>query len=315
MLSAFGLFRRLSQQIFAGGKRTKKLIVQIVPVGENYQRGIGHRGVLDDFAGIERHREALAAALRMPHHARTAVSFDGCGVQRAFDSLVDGMELVIARDLLLGLLAVVLKHDEAAHQIEETLFLEYAAKQDLHLERAGRANLVSLDGPPRHEAFPTGRERAQTCFDSVGDHEQFVVREEARNVVLVCLKLIEGVADRGVLIGQILQFDHRKREAIDENDHVRATVPAVLFNRELIDCDPVVVRGRIAIEQPRVIVNDSVRPAVFHGHAVRQEGVEAAVVFDKAWTLCSQELSDGFVECVGWNFWINSGERLAQTLE
>ena len=58
-----------------GNSSTNSKQVQIVAVGQDHQRRIGQRRVLDHPAGKEEHGQALAAALGMPHDAGPAVGF------------------------------------------------------------------------------------------------------------------------------------------------------------------------------------------------------------------------------------------------
>ena len=57
---AICLYGSLSNQIAAHRERGKQLIVQIVPVGQYHQRGIGHRRVLDQLSSVKRHQQALS---------------------------------------------------------------------------------------------------------------------------------------------------------------------------------------------------------------------------------------------------------------
>ena len=77
VVAALGLHRRLAQQLLAAGEGAEELVVQVVAVGEDDQRGIRHLRLLDELAGVEGHREALAAALRVPDDADAVVAGDG----------------------------------------------------------------------------------------------------------------------------------------------------------------------------------------------------------------------------------------------
>ena len=55
-------------------KVREQLVVEIVAVGQHDQRWVLHRRVLDDLAGVERHQQALAGALRVPDDADLAVA-------------------------------------------------------------------------------------------------------------------------------------------------------------------------------------------------------------------------------------------------
>ena len=51
----------------------EELVVEVVAIGEHHQGGVGHRRMAHDAGGIEEHREALATALGVPHHAALAL--------------------------------------------------------------------------------------------------------------------------------------------------------------------------------------------------------------------------------------------------
>jgi hypothetical protein len=71
MVAVVGLHRLLPQQLFGSGEGVEELVVEIVAVGDDDDGGVVER--LDDFSGVEDHREGLAAALGVPDDARFAV--------------------------------------------------------------------------------------------------------------------------------------------------------------------------------------------------------------------------------------------------
>ena len=75
-----GLYRVLPQQIPAAGEGAEQLVVEVVAVGEDDDGRVLHRRVQDDAAGVERHRQALAGALRVPDHADPAVAEVAAGL-------------------------------------------------------------------------------------------------------------------------------------------------------------------------------------------------------------------------------------------
>ncbi len=66
----------------AAREGAEELVVQVVAVGEDDERRVLHRRLLDELAGVEGHREALAAALRVPDDADAAVAL-GDGARRS----------------------------------------------------------------------------------------------------------------------------------------------------------------------------------------------------------------------------------------
>ena len=106
---------------------------------------------------------------------------------------------------------------------------------------------------------------------AIGDHQQFVVEEQAADLLLVGLELVVGAPDRRVLVHGVLEFDNRQRQPIDEDKNIRPTLVPALDDRELVDGQPIVVLGCAEIHQPDVIPGDAaVRAAVLDLHAVAE---------------------------------------------
>ncbi|OPZ80548.1 MAG: hypothetical protein BWY76_03326 [bacterium ADurb.Bin429] len=114
--AALRLYRCLPQQRLTAAEGAKELVVQVVAVGDDHQRGVFHRRVADDFPGEERHRQAFAAPLGVPHHADAPVAMRGGGVQRAGDGFFRRVVLVVRGHFLLHRRAVVLKDGVVAQQ-------------------------------------------------------------------------------------------------------------------------------------------------------------------------------------------------------
>ena len=64
----------LPQQILTARERAEELVVKVVAIGEDDERRILHRRLVDDAPGVERHRQALARALRVPDDADAPVA-------------------------------------------------------------------------------------------------------------------------------------------------------------------------------------------------------------------------------------------------
>src|SRR2546426_1175284 len=74
------------------------------------------------------------------------------GSQRLLDGDVHGVELVVPSHLLGEAPAAdVLKHDEVAHEIEETAVVEHPFQDHLELREKARCDLPPCDGAPRLE--------------------------------------------------------------------------------------------------------------------------------------------------------------------
>ena len=262
-----GLHRRLAQQIATAREGAEELIVEVVAVGEHDDGRIRHRRVQDDAPGIEGHRQALARALRVPDHADAPVARLAArplprlvaprpfgdparrcrpsGAQRLFHRHVDRMELVVAGHLLDELAAArVLEDDEVAQQVEEAPLLEHTLQHDLQLGHVRRRVLAPGDRAPGLEPLLARAERADARLHAVGGDQRRVGREQRRDLRLVGLKLLEGRPDRRVLVGGVLQLDHRQRQPVDEQHHVRPARVLPFRHGELVDGQPVVVVRR-----------------------------------------------------------------------
>ena len=76
MLPALCLLRCLpQQQLGTGNKRTKKLIIQIIPVRQHYNGRIMKFRIADDAARIEHHGQTLPAALGMLYYPNLSAVF------------------------------------------------------------------------------------------------------------------------------------------------------------------------------------------------------------------------------------------------
>ena len=128
---------------------------------------------------------------------------------------------MIARQLLHDLFAVILKHDEVADQVQQAVLVEHTFEQRFQLQRTRRHKLLARDGAPRHEPLPIRRDRAEPRFVAVGNHQQRVGVEQRRDLRLVSLELVERLADGGLFIRNVFEFQHRQRDAVDEHHHVR----------------------------------------------------------------------------------------------
>ncbi len=154
-LAVGGLHGRLAEELEAALELAEELVVEVVAVGQDHQRRVLHRRVADHPGGVEQHREALAAALGVPDHARATVArlatmrvgrgAHAAGAHRLVHRGVDRVELVVARDDLVdgAAVRVLLEDDEVLEQVEEALRREHAAQQHLQLQGGLRCVLPS----------------------------------------------------------------------------------------------------------------------------------------------------------------------------
>ena len=182
VLAALGLGGLLAQKLVTTGEGAKELVVQVIPVGEHNQRRVLHRRLQHQPPGVERHRQRLPRALRMPYHTNPSVSRGAprLGLReiaaasflqnqlahtarphRFRHRCVYCVELVVTRHLLYHRRAVILEHDEMPHQVQEAALLEYPAQEHLQLRNRGRRHRLTLNRAPRHDVCPRAFLRAQ----------------------------------------------------------------------------------------------------------------------------------------------------------
>ena len=198
--------------------------------------------------------------------------------QRLGDGGFDGVELVVAGDLLRECAAVVLEDDEVADQGEKSRLLEHALDQHLELGVENRREFLAGNGAPRLEPLVACSDGADPRFETIGDDEDRVAREQHWQFHLVGLQLVVSRVDCGGFVRRVLQFDDRKRQAIDEDDDIRAARVLVLLNGELVDHKPVVRVGLVEIQNANLrSPNVAGLVAVLDRHTVDEHSLEAAV--------------------------------------
>ncbi|EXI72987.1 MAG: hypothetical protein AW07_02919 [Candidatus Accumulibacter sp. SK-11] len=331
-----GLHRRLAQQVAAAREGAEELVVEVVAVGEHDQRRVLHRRLADDSSGVERHRQAFARALRVPHHAHAPVAglaarLSTClvaalprlqllrcalqlrGAQRLADRDLHRVELVVAGHLLDDATTVVLKDDEVAQQIEKAPRRTQARDHHLQLGQVRIGQGLARDRAPGLEPLAPGTERAHPRLHAVGDREQRVRREQRRHPGLVGLELLEGAPDRGVLGGGILQFQHGERQAVDEQQHIRPPRVLVLDDAELVHRQPVVACRVVEVDHPCLrATNAAAGVAVLDRHAIDQQAVQRAVAHDGVDAFRPRQLAEGIVQRLGRQCRVEPRERIVQ---
>ena len=83
-------------------------------------------------------------------------------------------------------------------------------------------------------------QRPHPCLDAVADHQHYIGREQVRDVLLLGLELVECCPHVGLLIGRVLQFDHRQGQTVDVDHDIRAAVVLAALDRQLVHHQPVV---------------------------------------------------------------------------
>src|SRR2546428_34774 len=149
------------------------------------------------------------------------------------------------------------------------------------LGQAGRGVVAASDRAPGLEPLSAGAERADAGLHAVRDDQRDVGREERGNLRLVGLELLEGGPDRGVLVGRVLQLDHRQRQTVHEEDDVRAAGVLPLGDGELVDRQPVVVVWLVEVDRPRLRTGDrAIIAAVLDCDAIGEHPGQGAIAVD-----------------------------------
>ncbi len=322
--AALGLDRRLAQQVLIQREVVEELVIQVVAVGQHHDGGVLHQGVLDDLARVERHGQALARALRVPHHANAPVAGMArqpllrpahpvqaahlphpvrlrrgrARAQRLLNGCVDRVILVVPRHLLdQHAVAGVLEDDEIADQVEEARRIEDPLDHHLELAEVLVVQRRAADRPPRHEALAVRGQAADACVNPVGDDQRLVEGEQGLDLLLVGLELVEGRPDGGLLVRRVLQLHHRQRQAVHEEHHVRAALVAPLHHGELVHRQPVVVSGLIVIQHAhQVAAERAVGPEVLHRHPLHQHAVGRVVVRGQGGPVGPGQLAVGLIQ-------------------
>ena len=213
-------------------------------VGDHHQGGVLQAWIGEQLARQTRHLNALASTLGVPDHPTFFVAIGSACFHHPLHCCSDGVELVVGSDLLDDL-PVFLKQAEEAHKLQQTPLVEDPSYQGLQITvSTQRIQVVlTLDGAPTLEPFPISTQGSQPCLDAIADHKQHVGREQVGDVLLVGLELVERCPDVCLLIHRVLEFDHRQRETVDVDHHIRATVVLGALNRQLVHHQPVIGGG------------------------------------------------------------------------
>ena len=163
----------------------------------------------------------------MPDHAAAPVAFVVVFAERGLEArehagarLAQSPELVVARDLLDDLAALVfLEGDAGAQVVHQRTRLEQTADQ--RLQRRRTAAVVAQRSPGHEAAAPAG-DRTDSGQQAVRDGQQDVRHEEVGRGVRVATELFDGDAEIGLRVGGVLQLDDRNGQPVQEHREVRA---------------------------------------------------------------------------------------------
>ncbi len=206
------------------------------------------------------------------------------------------MELVIAGDLLHQPRLARLEQDEVAQVVEQQVWGEEASDHLFQLELKQRPVVLAAHRAPGQEALAVGGERAHPRVQAVGDHQRLIADEQVGNLVLVGLQLLEGRPDVGLLVGEVLQLDHRDGQAVDEADEVRAARLLAALHGELVDHQKLVVLRLREVDEAHAVAALASVGRHLHRNALQQRLVEAAVVQQERRLFRSADPAHRFVE-------------------
>ena len=256
----------------------------------------------------------LAAGLVAGRVASQRLGSDLRGAQRFLHCHVHRVELMVARHFLRQLTAAfVFEHDEVPQEVEEAAPLEHSPQHNLQLGQASRRVASPRDRAPGLEPFAPRGERPDARLHAVGNDQRGIGGEERRNLRLISLELLIRAPDGGVLVGRILQLDHRERQAVYKHHHIRAARVLPIGHRKLVHDEPVVVVRCGEVEHSRLRAGDgAIFAPIFHGDAIDQHAVHCAVAFQERRRVGPRELAIGVLNRLSRQLGIEARERLAQ---
>ncbi len=204
------------------------------------------------------------------------------------------MELVIAGNLL-HQPAVILEQHEVAQVVQQHRRLQHATHQRFQLvELAQRVDVHAIDGAPAGKALDIRRQRAHTRLAAITDHQNLVVVENIRNLLLVGLDLVECLDQISMHIRWVLQLQQHQRQAVDEQNDVRTAGMLRPLNAELVDGQPLVGPHIGPVDQAHEVTTRLAILLVLHRHPADQQPMEQAIGGKLNW----QAEIDHLLECI-----------------
>ena len=131
-------------------------------------------------------------------------------------------------------------------------------------------------------------------------------------MLFVRLELVERLPDAGVFVRRVLEFQQHQRQAIDEQDDVRAAGFVRAFDGELVDGPPLVLLGVRPVNQAHEVAACLAVLLVLDGDAAHQQLVEGAVSRQQGWDAQVSDLLDGIFTGGHWNVWVQAVDGFAQ---
>jgi len=213
------------------------LVVEFFPVGDDQERPVAGN-LSQHLLGEERHRQRLAAPLRVPEDPQP--SLVGLDLVQSGDSIVHTQKLVVlGRDLDQPTLRFI-EEAEVLYQVQKPSFV--ARSPDDGLQRNAALFPFRVDPFPVGEVFPARRHAADLRLSAVRQNDDCVKPEQLRNGALVIFQVVlEGVFQLAV---GLLEFDEQQRQPVDEADQIGPPFVDRAGNPELRHQGEVIV-GRV----------------------------------------------------------------------
>ena len=192
------------------------------------------------------------------------------------------MELVITGNLLDGAFAIALKQHKVANVIQKQRPVEKAPHQRFQLPFQHWPVSFIPDGAPGHKPLLVSGQGTHPGGITITDHQRLIKNKQVADFILVGLQLVKGIPDIHILITGAFQLQHRKGDAINKADNIRAAGIFGSRQCELVYHHKAVIGHRCKIYQKGMVVYPLLIVAfVVHRHTVQQQLVEVAVIGDQ----------------------------------
>ncbi|MNK91863.1 hypothetical protein D3C87_1119790 [compost metagenome] len=245
----------------AGNEGSADLVVQIHPVCQHQNVRIGQRvrlcrPVRFQLQCSKDHGQRFAAALRVPDQPLPVLTLDN-----AIHDAVDGAKLLVTADFLDRASLCLLEHDIMRDQVQQTARLQQAP--ETLGERIGKITLHLRPGiTPFGIVFGAGAGRAIEHQRAIGDDVEDIGEKQARNVLLILLDLLEGLAGLVLHIQWAFCLDHDKRNAVDVDHNVRLARVLRLYPK-------LMRQGKLVVARVEKIDHTERLPRLLAGHVAR----------------------------------------------
>ena len=190
--------------------------------------------------------------------------------------------------------------------------MKQALEQHTELGCRAGGGLDPVDGAPGTKPLVAGGEAAYLGLGPVGEHQDLVGVEQARDLRLVGLELVPRRLERGVLVLGVLQLDDGDGQAVEEDHQVGPAVVLPLDDGHLVHHEPVVAGRIVEVHEACEVTPDATVPAHLYFNALDQPPVELVVVLLERRALRTAHPADHLVDGVGREVGVEAGYSGAQ---